>query len=171
MDSKLHKLFITELQDIYSAEKQIAAALPELIETAASDKLQEAFLNHLKDTDTQIERLEEIRSEFNIDLEGKECIGMKGLIKEGEEIVKKSDLGSAMDSALIGAAQRIEHYEIAAYGTAIALAEAMNHNGSTKLLKQTLKEEEQTDKKFTDLAKKVNKQAAFSAYEENVRFY
>lgn len=155
----LHKLFIQELQDIYSAEKQLFQALPKLANAALDSRLKQAFSAHLKQTEEQLKRLMEIESEMDESLDGHVCVGMEGLIKEGEHTMKSSDLATAMDAGLIGAAQRVEHYEIAAYGVAIAHANEMEHTKVARLLKQTLQEEEEADKKLTDIARTLNKRA------------
>ena len=156
MNTDLHKLFIKELQDIKSAEKQITEALPKLINAASSNKLKQAFTSHLRQTEEQLERLVKIEKELDQNLDGHTCKGMEGLLEEGKEIMESSELETAMDAGLIGAAQRVEHYEIAAYGTAIAHAMEMEHKEIARILKQSLREEEETDKKLTEIARTLN---------------
>lgn len=154
----LHDLWVKELQDLYSAENQITEALPYMIEAAASKKLAKGFEDHLAQTENQIKRLEQIATEMDIDLEGKKCKGIQGLLEEGEEIMSEDAQEDVKDAALIGAAQKVEHYEIAGYGTAVAYAKLMKHQKAAKLLQETLDEEGDTDKKLTKLAEEsVNK--------------
>jgi ferritin-like metal-binding protein YciE len=156
----LHDLFIHEIQDLYSAETQITKALPKMIEGATSPKLQKAFEMHLEETEKQIERLEKLSEELDINPKGHTCKGMQGLLKEGEEILSLEGNTAVIDAALIGAAQRVEHYEIAGYGCAITYAKLMKHNNAVKLLKETIDEEEETDKKLSKIAEtEVNKEA------------
>ena len=148
----LHDLFIHELQDLYSAEKQILGILPKMTDSASNTMLKEGFKAHYKQTENQVKRLEKIQDDMGIDLEGSKCKGMEGLIKEGTELMQKDATPEAMDAALISAAQRVEHYEIAGYGTAITYAKLMKHKDAEKLLKETIDEEETNDKKLTELA-------------------
>jgi ferritin-like metal-binding protein YciE len=148
----LHDLFILELQDLYDAENQILEALPKMAEAASDEKLRKGFQEHVKQTEDQIARLKEIANQLEFDLQGKKCKGMEGLIKEGEELLKEKVDQAVLDAALIGAAQKVEHYEIAGYGTAITYAKLMNHTEAEKLLKETMNEEETTDEKLTKLA-------------------
>jgi ferritin-like metal-binding protein YciE len=155
-----HDLFVHELQDLYDAENQVTRALPQLIENASSPELKKGFEEHLKQTKIQIERLEVIRDELDIELEGKKCAGMKGIIEEGQELLREDIAPDAKDAGLIAAAQKVEHYEIAGYGTAATYAKMMKHDTALKLLHETLEEEKKTDEKLTGLAKaKVNKEA------------
>ncbi len=152
--SSLHDLFILELQDLYSAEQQLVEALPKMEKAAVTPDLQEAFRDHLEQTEGHVARLEEIAEDLDIDLKGKSCKGMEGLIKEGEEILKM-DASIVKDLGLIGAAQRAEHYEIAGYGTARTLAERMEHDDAVDTLQETLDEEETTDQILTDIAETI----------------
>jgi ferritin-like metal-binding protein YciE len=156
----LHDLFIEELKDLYSAETQITKALPKMMSAASHTDLKLAFEKHLEQTTEHIERLEEIGKELNISLSGKKCKGMAGLIEEGESMLEELDDANVMDAALIASAQKVEHYEIAGYGTAATFAKLMKHKNVLKLLKKTIGEEEDTDKKLTKIAtSKINKLA------------
>lgn len=150
--NSLHDLFIHELHDLYSAEQQITAALPKMASAASSEELRKAFEKHLKETRNHVSRLEEIFSMLNVSKEGHKCRGMEGLIKEGEEIMQMQGNATVKDAALIAAAQRVEHYEIAGYGTARTYAEEMDHNDVADLLQETLDEEGKTNKMLTKLA-------------------
>jgi ferritin-like metal-binding protein YciE len=155
----IEKLFINELKDLYSAEKQITRALPKMAKAATTDELRTAFETHLKETQNQVERLDRIFEIIGKTGGGKTCQGMKGLIEEGTETMQEAEEGEIRDAAMIGAAQRIEHYEIAAYGTVRSMANLMGQTEIAQLLQQTLDEEGNTDKKLTQIASKVNKQA------------
>jgi ferritin-like metal-binding protein YciE len=148
----LDKLFVDELKDIYSAESQIIRALPKMAKAANSPMLREAFESHLEETKIQKERLETIGEQLDIKLTGKKCAAMEGLVEEGKEILEADGLPSLIDAALIAAAQRIEHYEISAYGTARALAQHLGHANAVKLLDETIHEEGAADHKLTKIA-------------------
>jgi ferritin-like metal-binding protein YciE len=148
----LHELLEDELKDIYNAENQLLKALPKMAKKANSPKLKEAFTSHLKETEGHVQRLEEIGKNLSFTLKGKTCQAMKGLVEEGKEVIDEDGDANVLDAALIGAAQRVEHYEIAAYGTARALAERMGHNQVVDLLQETLDEEGAADKKLTSIA-------------------
>jgi ferritin-like metal-binding protein YciE len=157
----LRNLFIEELRDLYSAEKQITRALPKMAKGATSPELQQAFETHLQQTEGQIERLDQIFELLGVSSNGKKCKGMEGLIEEGSELLEEDGEGFVIDAGLIGAAQRVEHYEIAGYGTARALAETLGETEAARLLQQTLDEEGETDKLLTRLAEQtVNVQAS-----------
>lgn len=143
-----------------SAEKQLVEALPKMAEAASNDKLKKAFEKHLEVTKEQLKRVEEIGKELGKTVTGHTCEGMKGIIKEGESIVKDGKKGHALDAALIGAAQRVEHYEIAAYGTAVAHAEELGHKDAAKKLQKTLDEESKANELLTDLAESTINQKA-----------
>lgn len=149
---KLEDLFVDSLKDLYDAERQMVAALPKMMEAANSQDLKNGFKEHLEVTRRQTERLVQIFSEMKMDPKGKKCVGMQGLIKEGEEIMKEAGDPDVMDAGLIAAAQKIEHYEISGYGTVRAYAQALGHQNIAGILDQTLKEEGQTDKKLTAMA-------------------
>ena len=154
----IEKLFVNELKDLYSAEKQITRALPKMSKAATTDELRTAFESHLKETEGQIERLDRVFEILGKTATGKTCQGMKGLLEEGAETMEETEEGEIRDAAMIGAAQRVEHYEIAAYGTVRTIAELLNQSEIAKLLQQTLDEEGNIDKKLTQIASKVNKQ-------------
>jgi ferritin-like metal-binding protein YciE len=148
----LEELLVDELKDLYSAEKQIVAALPKMAKAASSPDLRRAFERHLEETRRQVERLEQIGEDLEVRLTGKKCKGMEGLIDEGKELLEEDLDENALDAGLIGAAQKVEHYEIAAYGTARTHANLLGYKKAAKLLQQTLDEEGATDKKLTALA-------------------
>lgn len=148
-----YQLFVNELKDIYNAEMQIEKALPQMISAASSSQLKDAFRNHLKETKNQVKRLEEISREINENLRGTECNGMKGILEEGKGAITGSfHKDNIRDAALIGAAQRVEHYEIAVYGTLKAYAKHLKMNNAEKLLDQTLQEEYHADTLLSKLA-------------------
>jgi ferritin-like metal-binding protein YciE len=153
--SPLEELLIDELKDLYNAENQIVKALPRMTKAASSPELKRAFERHLEETKRQVERLNQIGEALETKLSGKKCKGMEGLIEEGKEIIEQGLDEDAADAGLIGAAQKVEHYEIAAYGTARTHAALLGHNKIAKLLQQTLDEEGATDKKLTALAESV----------------
>lgn len=159
----LDELLVDELKDLYSAEKQIVRSLPKLAKAAASTELQEALLSHLEETKGQVERLEQIAELVGKKLTGKTCVGMQGVLEEGSEVVEETDKGTVRDAALIGASQRVEHYEIAGYGTARDFAKILGMNDVAELLEQTLQEEKAADKKLTSLSTAVNKRAKAEA--------
>jgi len=148
----LEKLFVDELKDIYSAESQIIRALPKMAKAATSPALRDAFESHLEETKVQKERLDKIGEALEMRLTGKKCVAMEGLIEEGKEILEADGLPSLIDAALIAAAQRVEHYEISAYGTARALAQHLGHEEAVKLLDETIHEEGAADHKLTKIA-------------------
>jgi ferritin-like metal-binding protein YciE len=155
----LEQLLIDELKDIYSAEKQITRALPKMAKAAKSPELKEAFETHLEETKGQIERLDEIFETLGKKATGKTCHGMQGLVEEGQEMISELDKGDVRDAALISAAQRVEHYEIAAYGTVREYAKMLGHKDVAKLLDQTLEEEKATDEKLNEISATVNNSA------------
>jgi ferritin-like metal-binding protein YciE len=151
----LDELLQDELKDLYSAENQIIKALPRMAKGASSPELRRAFERHLEETRRQVDRLNQIGEMLEMKLTGKKCKGMEGLIEEGKEVMQELDDEDAVDAGLIGAAQKVEHYEIAAYGTARTHAEMLGYARVAKLLQQTLNEEGATDKKLTALAESV----------------
>lgn len=165
LNSGLRDLYIDELKDIYNAENQLVKALPKLARAAVSDELRQGFEEHLEQTKGHVERLEQIFQMLDESPKGKKCKGMEGLIEEGSEAMEEDYEGSLLDSALIGAAQRVEHYEIAAYGTARSFAELLGENDQVALLEETLQEEKETDEKLTELAKQINSEANEGAAE------
>ncbi len=145
-------LFLNELRDIYSAEKQLIKALPKMAKAANSDKLRAGFEEHLAQTQIHAERLESILNELGKTTRGEKCAAMEGLIEEGKKAIEEIEDPMVLDAALIGAAQRVEHYEMAAYGTAATFAKLLGNKSAEKLLRQTLSEEKATDEKLTKLA-------------------
>lgn len=148
----LHDLFVHELADIYSAEQQITQALPKMAGAATSPELKQAFEKHLEQTRTQIQRLDEVFNLVGSGRQVEQCEAMKGLIKEGEKVLQETTTGPVKDAALIAAAQKVEHYEISAYGTARTHAEVLGLNDARDLLDRTLSEESKTDEMLTKLA-------------------
>ena len=165
----LKELYIDELKDLYNAENQLVKALPKMAKAASSDELREGFEEHLEQTRGHVQRLEQIFEALGEDPKGKKCAGMQGLVKEGSEVMEEDFEGALMDAALIGAAQRVEHYEIAAYGTASEFAKILGESEHVSLLEETLQEEKETDEKLTTLAKDINQQANESAEEAETR--
>ena len=160
----LDELLEDELKDIYSAETQLLKALPKMAQAAESNDLRAAFETHLEQTRVHAQRIEEICSDLKTTPGGKNCAGMQGLLKEGEEIIQSNAESGPKQAALIGAAQRVEHYEIAAYGTARAHARQLGYLKAIDLLSRTLDEEKETDKKLTKVAEnRVNVKAAMSS--------
>jgi ferritin-like metal-binding protein YciE len=155
----LQDLLVDELRDLYDAEHQLTKALPKMAETATSSKLRDAFSNHLKETEGQIKRLEQVFEAMGEKAERKTCPAMQGLIKEANENIKEDMADEVKNAALIASGQRVEHYEIAGYGTARTFAEVLGLNDVAKLLQQTLDEEGAADEKLTQIAKTVNKEA------------
>ena len=159
----LEKLFLEELKDIYNAEKQLTRALPRMAKAAESPELQQAFTNHLKETEGQIQRLERVFQALGQAVRGKKCKAMEGLIEEGKELMEEESEPLVLDAALIGAAQKVEHYEIAAYGCLSTYAELLGHSDAAQLLRQNLQEEEAADKKLNALAEGgINESAAMA---------
>ena len=158
----LKELYVDELKDIYNAENQLVKALPKMAKSATSQALRTGFEEHLEQTKEHVERLEKIFSELGEKPAGKKCKGMEGLVSEGQEIMGEDYENEVKDAALISAAQRVEHYEIAAYGTVRTYAQILREEQAVELLEQTLEEEKETDQKLTDLAGEINVQAAGS---------
>jgi ferritin-like metal-binding protein YciE len=148
----LHDLFMDQLKDLYSAEKQIIQALPKMAKAAQRPELRQAFEEHLQVTKQQLQRLDQVFEKMGTTPGRKKCMGMEGLIKETEEFLGENVAPDVMDAGLIANAQRVEHYEIAAYGTVRTFARMMGHTDAESLLQQTLDEEGQTDQKLTQLA-------------------
>ena len=164
----LHDAFIDELRDTYDAEKQLTKALPKMAKAATSEELREAFETHLEETRGQIERLEQVFASLGEKVRGKHCDGIAGIIEEGKSIMEEDLTDVAMDASLIAAAQRAEHYEMAAYGTLVAWARAMGHTEAADLLQETLEEEAAADEKLTGLAEGgINDQAAEAAHPDD----
>jgi ferritin-like metal-binding protein YciE len=151
----LEDLFLHDLKDLYNAENQILKALPRMAKKASAPELRRAFEQHLKQTEQQVRRLERIFDTLDEKAKGKTCKGMQGLIEEGKEMIGEDIEDDVLDAALIAAAQKVEHYEIAAYGTARTYAEMLGNDTAARLLQQTLDEEAETDKKLTQLAEQL----------------
>ena len=163
----LHEAFVAELRDAYDAEKQIIKALPKMVKAASSPDLKSAFTAHLDETRAQVERLEEVFRSLDEKVRGKHCDGMAGIIEEGKSTMEEDFDETTMDACLIAAAQRVEHYEMAAYGSMVAWARVMGHTEAAELLEQTLDEEKSTDKKLSSLAEGgINQEAADAAHPE-----
>ena len=166
----LHDAFIDELRDTYDAEKQLTKALPKLAKAASNPKLRDAFERHLEETQGQIERLEQVFETLDEKVRGKHCDGIAGIIEEGKSIMEEDFDETTMDACLIAAGQRAEHYEMAAYGTLVAWAEAMGHTEAARLLQQTLDQEKAADKKLSGLAEGgINQSAADVAHPDDER--
>ncbi|MFW5972927.1 MAG: ferritin-like domain-containing protein [Bacteroidota bacterium] len=148
----LETLYVHELKDLYNAEKQLASALPRMNDKATDTDLKQAFSRHLDETNGHIQRLEKIFEKLGESPTGETCEAMKGLIREAEDVMHNVSDKQVLDAALIAAAQRVEHYEIAGYGTARTYARRLNDNDAANLLQQTLDEESKTDKLLTDIA-------------------
>jgi ferritin-like metal-binding protein YciE len=160
----LENLFIHELKDLLSAEKQLVKALPKMAKGASSDTLRAAIEEHLEQTKGHVQRLEQIFEQLGKTARAEHCKAMEGLIAEGSDLLEEEGSPMVKDAALIGAAQRVEHYEISAYGTTRTLAELLGHNDAAELLQQTLDEEKETDDKLTQLAmSEVNVEAEQSS--------
>jgi ferritin-like metal-binding protein YciE len=157
--NSLKDLFIDELRDLYDAEDQITEALPKLIEKAKNPELKSALEEHLEVTRGQVKRLEQIFNRLGEKPTGESCKGMKGLIKEGDDVSSRDGDGSVIDAAIISSAQRVEHYEIAGYGTVRTYAELLGEQEFANLLQQTLDEEKEADQKLNEIARTINVQA------------
>ena len=155
----LRELYVEELKDLYSAETQITKALPKMAQAATSQVLKDAFQSHLEETKEQIKRLDQIFESLGESSKGKTCEGMKGLLKEGDELIKEDADPEVLDAGLISAAQRVEHYEMAGYGTVRTYAELLGEDDAVVLLETTLKEEKAADSKLSKAANKINVQA------------
>jgi ferritin-like metal-binding protein YciE len=164
----LRDLFVEELKDLYHAEKQITKALPQMAKKATSGQLREAFESHLKETENQISRLEKVFKELDLTPKGKRCEGMEGIIQEGKTMMQELDKSETLDAALIAAAQKVEHYEIASYGTVRTYAQQLNLKNAANLLQETLEEEAAANEKLNDLAiNQVNAEAMSGSKDEN----
>jgi ferritin-like metal-binding protein YciE len=161
--ASLKDLMIEELKDLYSAEKQITTALPKMIKAASASELKKAFKDHLAQTEKQIERLDEIFVKLDEKSGGKKCKGMEGVIADGAELLEEEAEPEVLDAGLIGAAQHVEHYEIAGYGCAKTYANLLGFKDIAKLLEQTLAEEKETDKLLTKIAESINVEAEQAA--------
>ena len=155
----LEDAFVEELRDVLSAEKQLVAALPKMAKAATNPKLKEAFTNHLEETKVQVERLEKVFEVLGKTARSKKCAAMEGILEEGKEILEMDADPEVLDAMMIGAAQKVEHYEIATYGTLCTWAEVIGQNEALGLLKETMAEEENADKLLTQISETVNQQA------------
>jgi ferritin-like metal-binding protein YciE len=156
----LHELFVDELQDLYDAENRILKALPKMAEQAQSAELKSGFQEHERQTQQQVRRLDQIFDQLReVDRKGKTCKGIQGILEEGEKVMKDAKDPDVRDAAMIAAAQRVEHYEIAAYGTVRTYATLLGQREWAQLLQQTLDEEKSTDKKLTALSEDINVEA------------
>ena len=158
-EKTLKSVFVDELRDLYNAEQQLIKVLPKMAKTATSEELRKGFEKHLEQTKEHATRIEKIFGGLGEPVKGKKCKGMEGIVAEGSEVMSEDYEGAVMDAALISAAQRVEHYEIAAYGSVHAYAELMGESNAASLLERTLEEEKETDQKLTDLSKQINQEA------------
>jgi ferritin-like metal-binding protein YciE len=157
--SNLSDLLVHELQDLYSAETQLVKALPKMAKAASSEDLRSGFNEHLEQTKQHVERIERAMEMLNASPHGKTCKAMQGLIAEGEDVIKEDALDSVRDAALIAAAQKVEHYEIAGYGSARTFAELLFKDDVAEILQETLDEEGETDRRLTEIAESINPEA------------
>ena len=162
----LHALLEEELKDIYDAEKQLTKALPKLAKKASAPDLKAGFEAHLQQTEEQIERLEQVFEQLEMPAKGKPCKGMRNLIAEGDEMIREAEDDDARDAVMIAAAQKVEHYEIAAYGTVRTWARLLGLNEAASLLEESLDEEKETDQRLTELAESHINQAAAEGGDE-----
>ena len=162
----LHDAFLDELRDTYDAEKQLTKALPKMVKASTSAALRDAFEAHLEETRQQVERLEQVFASLDEKARGKHCDGMAGIIEEGEAILEEDFDETTTDACLIAAAQRVEHYEMAAYGTLVAWARVLEHTDAADLLQETLDEEKAADEKLSAIAEGGINQAAADAAQE-----
>jgi ferritin-like metal-binding protein YciE len=158
-ENQLRELYVEELRDLYSAEKQLVKALPKMAKAATSSDLRSGFEEHLEQTKGHVSRLEQIFDSLDAKPNGKTCKGMEGLIKEGSEMIEEDPEQEQLDAGLISAAQRVEHYEIAGYGGVRTYAQLLGDDEAVSLLEETLKEEKETDAKLTELAENINVEA------------
>lgn len=159
----LRELYIDELRDLYNAETQLVKALPKMAKASSSDELRQAFEEHLHQTEAHVARLEQIFDQLEEKPSGRKCVAMEGLVKEGAETISEDYSDEVMDAAVIGAAQRVEHYEIAAYGTAREIAKLLDEDDHISLIEKTLEEEKGADQKLTELSQEINQMAAEGA--------
>jgi ferritin-like metal-binding protein YciE len=158
----LEKLYVNELRDLYNAENQLLKALPKMAKAASSEDLKQAFAKHLEQTETHVERLEKIFDDLDQSPKGKTCHGMKGLIEEGSEILEEDGEELILDAGIIVAAQKVEHYEIASYGSVRSFAQLLERNKDAKLLQTTLDEESETNELLNELAEEMINPEALS---------
>jgi ferritin-like metal-binding protein YciE len=158
-ENTLRELFIDELRDLYDAENRLVKALPKMAKASTSDELRSGIEHHLEQTKEHVERLKEVLTSLDEKATGKKCPGMIGILQEGEEMLDEDYDGSVLDAAIISAAQRVEHYEIAAYGCVHTWAQELGEENAAELLEKTLNEEKETDAKLTELAEQINASA------------
>ena len=151
----MEDLFLEVIRDLYDAEKQIVKALPKMIKAASSEELKEGFEEHLSQTQVQIQRLEKIFSNLGTTAGRSKCAGMQGLLAEGEDLIASTEPSAVRDAGIIAAAQKVEHYEMAGYGSARTFAQVLGHTDAVALLEQTLVEEKETDQKLTEIAEEL----------------
>jgi ferritin-like metal-binding protein YciE len=161
-ENRLKELYVDELKDLYSAENQLVKALPKMAKAATSEDLRSGFEEHLEQTKGHVSRLEQIFKGLGESPKGKKCKGMEGLIKEGGDMIEEGLDPEELDAGLISAAQRVEHYEMAGYGCVATYAKLLGENEAVSLLRETLEEERETDKKLTKLSEQINLEAAGS---------
>lgn len=160
----LHELFVQELQDLYDCENQLVKALPKMADKASYTELQAGIREHLQQTERHVTRLEECFRSIGEKVKATKCKGIRGIIDEGEDLAKEDGSPAAIDAGIIASSQKVEHYEIASYGTVVSYAEIMGHTQCAQLLRQTLEEEKETDKKLTSIAERlINVEAAHGA--------
>jgi ferritin-like metal-binding protein YciE len=165
-DNTLRELFIDELRDLYDAENRLVKALPKMAKASNSDELRSGIEQHLEQTKEHVERLKQVLTQLGEKPSGKKCAGMVGILQEGEELLGEDYDGALLDAAIISAAQRVEHYEIAAYGCVHAWAQELGEEDAADLLEKTLNEEKETDEKLTELAEQINASANEGVEEE-----
>ena len=165
----IQELFVDLLKDTYDAEKQLVKALPNMAEAADSPVLKAAFEEHLTVTEGQVSRLEQVFKELGLPVQGKHCAGMEGLIEEGEELIEEGGDPQVLDAGLIAAAQKVEHYEIAAYGTARTWANLLNLKNVAQLLTESLEEEAETDETLSQIAERLNVKAEVGDQSDSAR--
>src|SRR5580700_6284369 len=158
-NDSLRELYVDELRDLYNAETQLVKALPKMAKASSNAELRQGFEEHLRQTSEHVSRLEQIFDMLGEKPTGRKCLGMEGLVKEGAETMQQDYEDAVMDAAIIGAAQRVEHYEIAGYGTVRAFAELMGESEHVSLIEQTLRQEKETDHQLSQLAREINAQA------------
>lgn len=158
-ENTLQNLLVVELKDLYNAEQQMVKALPKMAKAAVSDELRAAFEEHLEQTKGHVARIQQAFEHLDLPARGKKCAAMEGLVTEGEELIDGFEPDHVLDAGLIGAAQKVEHYEIAGYGTARTHAELLGHRAIADLLDKTLEEEKATNRKLNDLADAINPEA------------
>ena len=161
----LQNLYISELKDLYSSEQQLVKALPKIVKNVESQELSDAISSHLEETKNHVTRLEQIFASLGENPKGKKCVGMQGILEEGEETIDEFE-GSVLDAGIISGAQRVEHYEIAAYGAVCSYAELLERTDDLGLLKETLEEEKNADEKLTELSESINRSALEGIEEE-----